>query len=288
MRLILLPLLLTLVSVAHAALAPADTDLVRALLRDRKFAEAEAALLKLTVQHPVEPDAWAGLGDTQLRQDKAEEAVKSFEKAVELAPTTADYHRQLGDAYGRSAQKAGVFSKLGFAKKCKAAYEKAVELDPTNLNARFSLMSYFQQAPSMVGGGMDKAYAQAAEIKKLDAARGRVAYANLYVAEKKYAEAFNEFEDVLRSTPDNYAALFQIGRLAALSGERLDRGLETLKQCLAATPPAGQPGHDAANWRLGNILEKKGDKAGAKAAYEAALAVNAKFAQAIDALKKLQ
>lgn len=288
MRPLLLPLLLTLVSITHAALAPADTDAIRALLRERKFAEAEAALLKLTAQHPSEADAWAGLGDTQLRQDKAEEATKSFEKAVELAPTHSDYHRQLGDSYGRGAQKAGMLSKLGLAKKCKAAYEKAVELDPKNINARFSLMSYYQQAPSMVGGGMEKAYAQAAEIKKLDAARGRLAYANLYVAEKKYAEAFNEFEEVLRATPDNYAALFQVGRLAAISGEKLDRGIETLKQCLASTPPAGQPGHDAANWRLGNIFEKKGDKLAAKAAYEAALVVNAKFAQAIDALKKLQ
>lgn len=288
MRLFLASVLLSAVSIAHAALPPAEIDPVRTLLRERKFAEAEAALVKLTVQHPTEPDAWAGLGDTQLRQDKAEEAVKSFEKVVEFAPTHSDYHRQLGDAYGRSAQKAGMFSKLGLAKKCKAAYEKAVELDPKNLNARFSLMSYYQQAPSMVGGGMDKAYAQAAEIKQLDAARGRLAYANLYVAEKKYTDAFNEFEEALRVTPDNYAALFQIGRLAALSGEKLDRGIETLKQCLATTPPAGQPGHDAANWRLGNILEKKGDKAAAKAAYEAALAVNAKFAQAIDALKKLQ
>lgn len=288
MRLLLLPLILTLVSITHAALAPADTDAIRALLRERKFAEAEAALLKLTAQHPSEADAWAGLGDTQLRQDRAEEATKSFEKAVELAPTHSDYHRQLGDSYGRGAQKAGMLSKLGLAKKCKAAYEKAVELDPKNINARFSLMSYYQQAPSMVGGGMEKAYAQAAEIKKLDAARGRLAYANLYVAEKKYAEAFNEFEEVLRATPDNYAALFQVGRLAAISGEKLDRGIETLKQCLATTPPAGQPGHDAANWRLGNIFEKKGDKPAAKAAYEAALVVNAKFAQAIDALKKLQ
>jgi predicted negative regulator of RcsB-dependent stress response len=41
------------------------------------------------------------------------------------------------------------------------------------------------------------------------------------------------------------------------------------------------------NWRIGNILEKLGDKTGAKAAYEAAIAIDPTFVQAIEALRKL-
>jgi lipoprotein NlpI len=51
--------------------------------------------------------------------------------------------------------------------------------------------------------------------------------------------------------------------------------------------PRGLAGHDAAHWRLGNLWEKKGVKAAARAAYQAALAVTPNYPQALDALKKL-
>jgi len=138
-----------------------------------------------------------------------------------------------------------------------------------------------------VGGGNDKALAQAQEIKRLDATRGRIAVASVYAADKKYDQAFAEFEEALQANPADYGALFQTGRLAAISGERLERGLETLRQCLALTPPEGQPPHAAAHWRIGCILEKKGDKPGARTAYEASLKLDPNFPQAIESLKKL-
>src|ERR1019366_5112550 len=122
------------------------------------------------------------------------------------------------------------------------------------------------QAPGIAGGGSDKAAAEAAVIKKLDAARGRQAFAALYVADKKYDLAFAEFDEALKLSPDDYAALYQLGRLAAVSGQFLDRGLASLRRCLELTPPPNTPGHAAAQWRIGNLLEKKSDPAGARAA----------------------
>jgi tetratricopeptide (TPR) repeat protein len=227
------------------------------------------------------------LGRLALQREDHEKATGHLEKAVALNPMDARHHHRLGDAYGLAARKASFFSQMGLARKCKASYEKAVELDPKSLDARFALLGFYQQAPGIAGGGMDKAHAQAQEIKKLDAGRGRQAIAGLYIVEKKYAEAFAEFDAVLKEKPDDYGALFQSGRLAAISGERLDQGLKALRQCLAQSPPENQPSHAAAHWRIGNILEKQNDKAGARAAYEAALQVDPKFPQAIESLKKL-
>lgn len=285
MRLFLLFVFASLAT--RAALSPAEVESVRGLLRDHKIAAAESAANTLVAAHPAEAEAYALLGDVDLAKDDTDAAVKACEKAVELAPASSDFQRQLGDCYGVSAQKAGMLSKIGWAKKCRNAYEKAVELDPRNLDARSRLMTYCQQAPSMLGGGIDKAYAQAAEIRKLDATRGRIAFATLYSGEKKFPEAFAELDEILKTMPRNYAALYQLGRVAALSGTRIDEGLAALRQCLAVDPPADSPGHDAANWRLGNLLEKQGDKAAARAAYTAALAINPRFAPAIAALKQL-
>lgn len=229
----------------------------------------------------------AALGRQQLAAGDADDAVKSFERAIELEPRDAELQRQLGDACSLAAQKAGMLSKMSWAKKCRVAYEKAVELDPANLAARQSLMSFYQMAPAMMGGGADRAFAQAAAIKERDATRGRLAFALLYIGDKKFAEARTELDAVLAVEPGNYAALFQTGRLAALTGEQLDRGVAALQKCLAVEPTAGAPRHDAAHWRLGNVWEKKGDRPAARAAYRAALAVNPRFQQAIDALEKL-
>ena len=274
--------------IAHAALPPEKTESVRALLREHHVPQAESAANALVAANPAEPEAYLLLGSVNLAKGDADAAVAAYGKATELAPNNSDYQRQLGDAYGFAAQKAGMFSVMGLAKKCRIAYEKALELDPTNLDAHTGLMTYCQQAPGIAGGGMDKAYAQAAEIKKLDEVRGRVAYATLYTAEKKYPDAFAEFDAVLKTSPDSYHALYQLGKLAALSGQQVDRGIAALKRCLTLSPPAGAPGRDAANWRIGNLYEKKGDLAAARAAYQSALAINPGFQQAIDSLKKLK
>lgn len=278
--------LLALVSV-RAALPAAEIDRIRQLQRDNKLSDAVAAATQLAATYPQEAEAHALLGTMLMSQDQPEPAVKAYERAVELDASNSELRRRLGDAYGFSAQKAGLFSKLGWAKKCLAAYQKAVELDPKNIRAHESLLGFYQQAPSVVGGGMDKAYAQAEEIKKLDGDRGRLAYAQLYVSEKKFTEAFTLFEEVLANQPENYNALYQIGRLAAASGERIDRGIEALRKALTLSPATGAPPHEAAHWRLGMLLEKKGDKTAARENYEAALKLNPQFQQASDALKKL-
>jgi len=280
-------LLLLTAAVAHAAVSPEKIENIRGLLRDRKLAAAESAANALVAANPAEAEAYVLLGSVCVAKGDADGAVKACEKAAALAPANSECQHQLGDAYGFAAQKAGMLSKLGWAKKCRLAYEKAVELDPGNLDARSSLMTFYQQAPGMMGGGIDKAYEQAAAIKQLDAARGGVAYATLYTGEKKFAEAFAELEGILKTAPENYGALYQFGRLTALTGERVDRGMEALKKCLMLPPPPGSPGHDAAQWRLGNLWEKKGDKSAARAAYQAALAITPNFPQAVDALKKL-
>jgi tetratricopeptide (TPR) repeat protein len=279
--------ILVLASLARAAVDPAAFTAAVELYTQHKPVEAQAAFEALVVTAPDNADIQFYLGRLALQRSDHEKAVVYLEKAVALAPGDSRMHYRLGDAYGQSAQKANIFSQPGLAKKCRLEYEKAVELDPKNIDARFGLMGFYQQAPSFMGGGLDKAHEQAEAIKKLDANRGRQAIAGLYVVEKKYDLAFAEFDEVLKTTPDDYGALFQTGRLAAISGDRLDRGLVVLRQCLTMTPPAGQPPLAAAHWRIGNILEKQGDKPGARAAYEASLKVDPKFPQAIESLKKL-
>ncbi len=286
-----LALALASTSLSHAAPDAAALDAARALYNQRgKSAEAQKAFEALAATDPKDPDVNFFLGQLANRRDDPAKAITHFETAVAAAPSDGRHHHGLGDAYGRSAQKAGMLSKFGLAKKCLAAYQRAVELSPDNVEFRFSLFEYYRQAPGLAGGGLDKATVQAEAIKKLDANRGRFALATLYVGEKKYAEALAQFDEVLASQPDDYASLYQVGRLAALTGQYLDRGLTSLRRCLTlpVPNPASTPGHAAAQWRIGVILEKQNDLPGARAAYEAAVKLDPTFTPAADSLKKLK
>jgi tetratricopeptide (TPR) repeat protein len=277
-------LILGLMAVSAFGADQALREQVIRLLQQRQWAEAQAVLEQVTTAEPANAEAWSSLSQVHLARNDYEKSVAAAEKATALDGTKSEYFLQLGTAYGLSATKAGLFAKLSFARKCKAAYDRAVELDPASINARWSLMEFYRQAPSIAGGSMSQAYLQAGEIRKLDARRGRAAYASLYSAEKKYADAFALYEEVLREQPGDEDALFQIGRLAARSGEQLDHGLKSLQQ-LVARPD--RPADARSHTLIGNILEKMGDKPGAKAAYEIALAIDPKFTQAAESLRRL-
>jgi tetratricopeptide (TPR) repeat protein len=275
---------------AASVLAAESAELAgaRALFEAGRFPEAKLAFERLLAAEPANADVHYYLGRLALDRGDDDTAISELGRAEELAPGSARVHGALGNAYGRSAQKAGLLSKYGLARKCVAEFERAAALEPANVGYHESLLEFYYRAPSLVGGGSEKAANEAAIIMRLDPRRGHRAYATLDLANGKYDLAFAELEEVLKSAPDDYASLYQLGRLAALSGHNLDRGLGALRTCLKLKEPQGAPSHAAAQWRVGNILERKGDAAGARVAYESALRLDPKFTPASEALEKLR
>lgn len=281
------PLAVLLFLVASTLSASPAFDAAVDLYKQRKDAEARSAFVALQQAEPKNADVPYYLGRLDLRARNPDAAIESFNAAIALDPSKSAYHLELGGAYGNKAQSAGLLGKAGWAAKARAALEKAAALDPQSYDAQAALFQYYSAAPGVMGGGFDRALAQSEVLIKLDSARGKNAKASLYVREKKYDEAFAIFEEMLQANADDYGALYGIGRIAAESGQRLEAGIANLKRCLSLTPPPGLPPHAAAHWRIGNILERKGDKIAARAAYEAALQADANFKAASDALKKL-
>lgn len=257
-----------------------------ALYQAKKYPEARAAFEKLTEANPKDAAACYYLGMTlRHRGDTTalDEATRWLAKAVELEPNNATY---LADFGGTSMQLADKTRSLSAATRGRDAMIRAIELNPDNLDARDGLMQFYAEAPFLVGGSTAKAYAEAEEIRKRDQQRGLFALMGLKMREKNYAGASACCEDLLKLTPDHYLALYQIGRIAAISGENLDRGLTTLRRALELTPPANSPPHSYLQFRIGNILEKKGDRDGAHAAYEAALKLDPDNKPAAEAFEK--
>lgn len=260
-------------------------------------------------------------GRAALNRGEHERAAELLEKAISLEPRNADYHYLLGAAYGEQAQKAGKLKQVSLARKTKAAFERAVELNPNHLEARFALISYYLLAPGFMGGGEDKALAQAAEIKRRDSIDGHRAYARIYLHQKKQDLARKEYVDAVRANPKSAKAHYflgnfffneknwpaalheydvtlqldpaympawlRIGQHAARSESNYARGEEALRRYLAYTPTEKEPGHAAAWMALGTIQEKQGKKAEAKASYTNALKLAPGDKGVLEALKRV-
>ncbi len=286
-----LPLLLTFLSLvvptAISAAESADFAAARALFDANKPMEARRAFGALLATEPSNADVHYYLGRIALGRDDPNAAVRELERAVALDPSSARIHQALGDAYGYTAMRASIVTRFSLALKCLAEFQRAAAIDPGNIDTHERLLEYYSRAPWVIGGGFDKARAEAAKIAQLDPGRGHQAYASLYLAGGKFDLALAELERALKAAPDDYVSLYQVGLLAAVSGQHLDRGLASLRRCLKIAAPQGAPSHSAAQWRLGNILEKQGDPAGARIAYMAALELNPRFTPASDALSNL-
>ena len=268
--------------------AGAANEAAVALFQQKKYSEAVEAFQKIAADEPQNAEAHFYLGVLAEKRHETHEAVQHLEQATQLAPDRSEYFTELGGAYGSAAKRAGLFEKIGWAKKCAAALEKAVNLDPNNLTARNGLISFYREAPTFAGGGISKAYEQAEEIRKRNRAMGTAVLGQLYLADKRYDQAFELYEAALRENPDDYAALFAIGRAAAQTGMHVERGVETLRRCLTLTPPPGQPGYSAVHWRLGNLAEKRGNPGEARGEYEETLKIDPSFNQASESLAKLK
>ncbi len=284
----LLALLLSSTCIAVTAADPAELAAACDLFESGQLTKAHTTFSALAAADPTLAEAQRYLGWIALRRNEPTAAVKHLERACVLDPTSSTYAQQLGDAYGLAATKAGLLSKLGWARKCRAAFERAIALDPKNIEARWGLMEYFKQAPGIAGGSFALAHAQAEAIFALNPSTGRFAKAGVLVGEGKIDEAFTLYDGILTAEPGDYAALSQFGQLCRLTGKRSADGIAALQKCLTLPTPRHETRHVAVQGIIGRLHEILGDKAAARAAYQAALALDPHFAPASEALAKLQ
>ncbi|HUR60384.1 MAG TPA: tetratricopeptide repeat protein [Opitutaceae bacterium] len=281
-----------LIALALTCFAPlraqADFEAAVALYKARRYPEARAALENVVAREPKNAAACHYLGLTwKLRNDDAalEEALKWLARGVELEPGNATY---LADFGGTSLQLAARTRSVSAATKGRDAMEKSLTMNPDNVDAREGLYQFYTQAPWPIGSSA-KAAAHLAEIQKRAPDRATVLQVLAKANAKEYAAAFQLCDAVLAKTPDNYTALYQYGRTAAVSGQNLERGLANLQKCLTFDPPGpSSPSHSNVWQRIGNIQEQLKHPAEARAAYETALKLDPGNRQATDALGKLK
>lgn len=246
---------------------PGSLEDAEALFNERRYPEAQPLFESILAAEPANTRALLHLGKLAAKRGERELAVSYLERAVKLAPENAELQFEYGAASCLYAGSLGMsFKALGAVRRGRDAMIKSVEMEPTNLTYRQGLLEFYAGAPTLVGGGMAKAYAQADAIAAIDPDQGNFARADLHLAEGQHEQAMTALNSILERKPDNYFALYQFGRCAAESGLHLDRGLEVLERCLELPAPnkAAPPAY--VWWRLGQIHSRRGDLVTARAA----------------------
>lgn len=119
------------------------------------------------------------------------QAVQMAERAVALDGDNSKYHFQLGMALGAKVnhKDTQMMEKMGLAERMLEAFQKAVELDKTNIPARHGLTGFYLNAPPFIGGNVEKAEEQAREIAKLDELQGNLAFIGIHLKKGEIDQA---------------------------------------------------------------------------------------------------
>jgi len=260
-----------------------------------------------------------------LQANEPAKAEAQFAKAIAANPKVGEYHLRLGQAVGAQAATASTVRQPFLARRVKAAFEEAIALDPSLVEAREGLIFFYAFAPGVMGGSEEKAREQQRALLRLNPMRGQMAAATLAARARdttgveralraaiaaapdssapvvqlsqrqagwgRTAAAFATLDAFLARRPTDLAVRIQYGRLAGTSGQQLAKGERYLREVLAGpTWPAtiGVPSRAQVHYRLGMILEKSGRVADARSAYQQAIATDPALKSAREALEKLK
>ena len=151
------------------------------------------------------------IGRNYYMQGDYKKATEALDRAATADPENGEIALWLARAWGRRAETSSPFTAPGHASKARQWFEKAVDLNPKNIEAWSDLFEYYLEAPGFLGGGVDKAQGVAVKMGNLDPSEGHWAQAKL--AEKR--KELNSAEDHLRRAID--ASPQRVGRFLDLA-----------------------------------------------------------------------
>ena len=308
-------MLTLLFCIPSSSLAVSAKDLLAA----GKVDEAIAVLQQQTSGPAASAESFNLLCRAYFMIDEWDRGIPYCERARNLDPGNSLYELWLGRIYGEKADRAGFFTAAGLAKKVRNSFERAVELDPASSAARTDLGEFDAEAPGIVGGGKDKARAQAAALMSIDPERAHWLLARIAEksndpagAEREYRAAISashseartwqdlagflfhqhrldEMEQAIHSVEsspvDHPEALMYAGGLLLRAQRNYPLAMRLLRRYLAS-PVEDAPAFKA-HELLGQLQEKQGDRAAAAAEYRASLALFRNYARAQEGLRRV-
>ena len=304
--------LVLLAALLSAGLAQAATFKDAALQQaldadhDEELLTLARARLKADANDAQGLAATALLGLQDGDSARLEAHAKALQQCVERQPREFVCHFVLGQVLGSQAMSGGMMKAMTLTGRIKESFQKALELEPQSFEAREALQQFYLMAPGIAGGSTAKARALVDEVQGSQPAQAHLLRARLlatdgdtagaerelkaykpgrevaankawvqgwaglglsYLQDKQLPKARAWFEQLIKEQPQAALGPFGLARVAAAE-QRWDESAKAFEQARGLEGAKELP----IDYRLGLMLQAKGDKAQAKAALERYLA----------------
>ncbi len=310
---------LLLAAATFAANAPSPS--ARDLVYTGRLNDALPVLGSRIQANRQDAEAYHLLSRAYFMLQRWDDAISNGERATSLNPNESNYHMWLGRAYGEKADVSNFLTAIDLAKKVRQSFERAVQLDGGNVAARSDLAEFYVEAPGFLGGGKDKARAQAGVIMQSDPPSAHWILAIIAEKDKKYDVAEQEykaslqasgmeakrwldiasfykrrkrFDDMEQAIAKGVAdpkgdkqVLYEAAELLNATGRNLPFAAQLLRRYISSGSPDPEAPFFQAHYLLGTILEKQGDHTGAAQEYRASLSLARDFQKAQSALQRM-
>ena len=165
-----------------------DFDKAEKLYSSKNFEQSKVLFQNYLKDNPNNIKTIEYLGDIAGQNKSWDNAIYYYNKLKQLKPTEANYHYKYGGVMGMKAKESNKFKALGMITEIKSSFEKAISLNPKNIEARAALVELYLQLPGIVGGSEKKALLYANEIAQISAVDG-------YLSKGHIAEYFGRFKE---------------------------------------------------------------------------------------------
>jgi tetratricopeptide (TPR) repeat protein len=276
---------------------PEDANILclsaRALIRLHEYDEAENRLNKVLALFPDFPRTHEIIGEMLLAQEKPEQAVDAFERAVHLGIDSAEIDQKLGATLtmlGRTDEAEEVLGRSRRRDPGKAAiaeakgYERNGDLDRAEKFYRKILLQDPDSADALAGIGAiaiakqqyadAEIFLQRAVDRAPDFARALADLVSVYMAMEKFDQAVTTAESLLRLDPHGPLPHLMLANACAMSGRHEDAlaEYEIVIEML--------PGHPSALSGIGHMLKTIGRQPESIAAYKDCIRMNPQHTEA--------
>ena len=171
-------------------------------LTEGKADDAISSLSSSLSANPQDAEAHNLLCRVYYQEERWDDAIHECEAAVLLLPQDSEYHLWLGRAYGEKADSIHSIKAYPLAKKVRAEFERAVQLDSRNLDALSDLGEFYTAAPGIVGGGKKKAQDVAGALEQDDPVGAYQLKGRLAEKDKNYPLAESQLKAAVEASKE--------------------------------------------------------------------------------------
>jgi tetratricopeptide (TPR) repeat protein len=178
-------------------LAQANFDKGEKLFKEGKYEQAQRVFESFLKENPNHFKTIEYLGDIAGQQKSWDKAILYYKKLKQLKPSEANYYFKYGGALGMKAKESNKFKALGMIGEVKGSFEKAIELNPKHIEARWALVIIYIQLPGIVGGSETKAIKYSNELLKLSPVDGFLSRGQIEEYFERYTAAEEQYKKAI-------------------------------------------------------------------------------------------